>query len=87
MEFNFTVSGKTVASIKLKYQQLFIQKIKRRTIKINYRKAFMPYGIMWMHLQKNLLCTKSIALAFQLAVSITIVENSAALQVKMILPN
>ena len=32
-------------SIKLKSQQLFIQTIERQTIKFNYRKVFVPYGM------------------------------------------
>ena len=31
------------ASVKLKSQQLFIQTIRRRTVKFNYRKVFVPY--------------------------------------------
>ena len=33
-------------SVKLKSQQLFIQTIERRTVKFNYRKVFIPYGII-----------------------------------------
>ena len=32
------------ASVKLKFQQLFIQMIERQTVKFNYRKVFVPYG-------------------------------------------
>ena len=34
------------ASIKLKSQQLSVQMIQRRTVKFNYRKVFVLYGIV-----------------------------------------
>ena len=36
---------KNWASVKLKSQQLFVQIIQRRTVKFNYRKVFVLYGI------------------------------------------
>ena len=32
------------ASVKLKFQQLFVQMIQRQTVKFNYRKVFVLYG-------------------------------------------
>ena len=33
------------ASVKLKFQQLFIQTIERQTVKFNYHKVFVLFGI------------------------------------------